>query len=100
MNQPATVNFSLGASSGGTVVEVTESAQTLNNSDATIGNAFDNLTIQSLPSETRNVPDLLSLQPGVFYVPPPADTGTTDSRVGAVNGERSDQSKRHAGRRG
>ncbi len=92
VNQPATVNFSLGAASGGTVVEVTESAQTLNNTDATIGNAFDNATIQSLPSETRNVPDLLSLQPGVFYVPPPADTGTTDSRVGAVNGERSDQS--------
>ncbi len=92
VNQPATIGFTLGAASGGTVVEVTESAQTLNNTDATIGNAFDNATIQSLPTETRNVPDLLALQPGVFYVPPPQNVGTEDSRVGAVNGERSDQS--------
>ena len=43
--------------------------------------------IQALPSETRNVPDLLSLQPGVLYLP----TDTSDSRSGAVNGGRSDQ---------
>lgn len=92
VNQPATINFSLGASGSNTVVEVTESADTLNSTDATIGNAFSNATIQSLPSETRNVPDLLSLQPGVFYTPSPQQVGSTDSRVGAVNGERSDQS--------
>ena len=92
VNQPATINFSLGAASSDTVVEVNEAAQTLNNTDATIGNAFDNATIQALPTETRNVPDLLALQPGVFYVPPPQDVGTEDSRTGAVNGERSDQS--------
>ena len=92
VNQPATINFSLGAASSGVVVEVTESAQTLNNTDATIGNAFDNATIQALPTETRNVPDLLALQPGVFYVPPPQNVGTEDSRTGAVNGERNRQS--------
>lgn len=92
VNQPATINFTLGAATSGTVVEVNESAQTLNNTDATIGNAFDNATIQALPTETRNVPDLLSLQPGVFYVPPPQNTAAQDSRIGAVNGERSDQS--------
>src|SRR5579875_3512606 len=92
VNQPATINFSLGASASDVVVEVTSTAQTLNDTDATLGNAFDNATIQSLPTETRNVPDLLSLQPGVFYVPPPQNVGTEDSRVGAVNGERSDQS--------
>ena len=92
VNQPATISFSLGVSSAGTVVEVTEGAQTLNDTDATLGNAFDNATIQALPSETRNVPDLLSLQPGVFYVPPPQNVGTEDSRTGAVNGERADQS--------
>ena len=42
--------------------------------------------IQALPSETRNVPDLLSLQPGVLYLP-----NQGDSRSGAVNGGRSDQ---------
>lgn len=92
VNQPATINFSLGAAGSNTVVEVTETAQTLNKTDATLGNAFDNATIQSLPTETRNVPDLLSLQPGVFYVQPPQNTGEQDSRTGAVNGERSDQS--------
>ena len=91
VNQPATIGFTLGVQST-TEVDVTESAQTLNNTDATLGNAFDNATIQNLPSETRNVPDLLSLQPGVFYVQPPLNTATEDSRVGAVNGERSDQS--------
>ena len=91
VNQPATINFTLGVQATAEV-DVTESAQTLNDTDATLGNAFDNATIQSLPSETRNVPDLLSLQPGVFYVQPPLNTSTEDSRVGAVNGERSDQS--------
>ncbi len=91
VNQPATINFILGVQSS-TEVDVTESAQTLNNTDATLGNAFDNATIQSLPTETRNVPDLLSLQPGVFYVQPPQNVATEDSRSGSVNGERSDQS--------
>ena len=91
VNQPATLNFAVGVEST-TVVSVTESTQTLNDTDATLGNAFDNATIQALPTETRNVPDLLSLQPGVFYVQPPQNVGEEDSRSGAVNGERSDQS--------
>lgn len=92
VNQPATVNFALGAQNSNEVVNVTETTQTINDTDATLGNAFNNATIQALPTETRNVPDLLSLQPGVFYVPPPQNVGVEDSRVGAVNGERSDQS--------
>lgn len=91
VNQPATLNFSVGIEST-TIVSVTEETQTLNDTDATLGNAFDNATIQALPTETRNVPDLLSLQPGVFYVQPPQNVATEDSRSGAVNGERSDQS--------
>jgi hypothetical protein len=47
---------------------------------------MNNALIQALPSETRNVPDLLSLQPGVLYLP-----NTSDSRSGSVNGGRSDQ---------
>ena len=91
VNQPATLNFAVGVEST-TVVSVTEDTQTLNDTDATLGNAFNNATIQALPTETRNIPDLLSLQPGVFYVQPPQNVAVEDSRSGAVNGERSDQS--------
>ncbi len=57
-----------------------------------------NTLIQALPSETRNVPDLLSLQPGVLYLPSSSGGPSAsemnpmgDSRSGAVNGVRSDQ---------
>src|ERR1700745_2114714 len=68
VNQPANVNFQLGVEASSTVVKVSGEAQTVNNIDATIGNAFNNQTIEALPSEGRNVPDLLSLQPGVLYL--------------------------------
>ena len=42
--------------------------------------------------EGRNVPDLLSLQPGVLYLGRHKSTRNTDSRSGAVAGARSDQS--------
>jgi hypothetical protein len=87
VNQPATVNFSLSVKSSNEVVDVTEAAQTLNISDASMGQAVNNATIQALPSETRNIPDLLSLQPGVLYLGQQDPT----SRSGAVNGGRSDQ---------
>ena len=90
VNQPATVNFQLGVQASATVVNVSAEAQTLNNIDATIGNAFNNETIQALPSEGRNVPDLLSLQPGVLYLGRAGDQ-QSDSRSGSVNGARSDQ---------
>jgi len=45
-----------------------------------------------MPLEGRNVPDLLSLQPGVAYAGNRTDVPTWDTRNGAVNGARSDQS--------
>ena len=87
VNQPATIDFTLSVQSNSVTVDVSGSAQTLNTSDASLGNSADNAVIQALPSETRNVPDLLSLQPGVLYLPPTI----TDSRSGSVNGGRSDQ---------
>ena len=92
VSQPATINFTLSVSSSSTVVEVNAEAQTLNTTDATIGNAVSNATIQALPMEGRNVPDLLSLQPGVVYLG--QQTGAIrdqDSRSGSVAGARSDQ---------
>ena len=92
VDQPATVDFALTVQATAETVDVTASAQTLNTSDASLGNSASNELIQALPSETRNVPDLLSLQPGVLYLPPPADIHNgMDSRSGAVNGGRSDQ---------
>jgi len=89
VNQPATVDFTLTIQANTVTVDVSAETQTLNTSDASLGNAVNNAEIQAIPSETRNVPDLLSLQPGVLYLPPPQVGG--DSRTGAVNGARSDQ---------
>jgi hypothetical protein len=86
VDQPATIDITLSIQSSTVTVDVSASAQTLNTSDASLGNSADNALIQALPSETRNVPDLLSLQPGVLYLPT-----TGDSRSGVVNGGRSDQ---------
>ena len=47
-----------------------------------------NTLIQALPSETRNVPDLLSLQPGVLYLPP------THERIGIKPERRQPQRRR------
>jgi hypothetical protein len=88
VNQPATVDFNLTIEANTVTVDVSAVAQTLNTSDASLGNSADNAEIQAIPSETRNVPDLLSLQPGVLYLP---SATTSDSRSGAVNGGRSDQ---------
>jgi hypothetical protein len=87
VNQPATIDFTLTVQSSSVTVDVSAAAQTLNTADASLGSSADSAEIQALPSETRNVPDLLSLQPGVLYLPPTI----TDSRSGSVNGGRSDQ---------
>jgi hypothetical protein len=86
VNQPATIDFALSLQASTVTVDVSSTAQTLNLTDATIGNSMGNDLISAIPTETRNVPDLLALQPGVLYLP-----GTSDSRTGAVNGGRSDQ---------
>ncbi|MGB9144673.1 MAG: carboxypeptidase-like regulatory domain-containing protein [Acidobacteriaceae bacterium] len=95
VSKPATIDFTMGVQAASEVVNVTAETATLNTSDATLGNAVPNATIQSLPMEDRNVPDLLSLQPGVLYLGHSVDAGPgtadSDSRTGAVNGVRSDQ---------
>ena len=97
VNQPATINFVLSVQESRTTVEVSTEAQTINVTDATIGNSVDNTTVEALPMEGRNVPDLLSLQPGVLYLGQRFSNISnanrdTDSRSGAVAGARSDQS--------
>jgi hypothetical protein len=90
VNQPATIDFTLSVQANMVTVDVSAAAQTLNTSDASLGNSTGNATIQALPSEERNIPDLLSLQPGVVFLPA-ASIGANDPRSGAVNGGRSDQ---------
>ncbi len=91
VNQPATIDFTLTIQASNEVVDVSAATQSLNVTDASLGNARDNQLIQAIPSETRNVPDLLSLQPGVFFLPQPTNPALQDSRSGSVNGGRSDQ---------
>ena len=90
VSNPANIDFKMTLESVAQTVDVTAETTTLNTSDATLGNAVNNATIQSLPMEDRNVPDLLSLQPGVLYLGHNVDADS-DSRTGSVNGVRSDQ---------
>jgi len=93
VNNPTTLNVSLEIGSASQTVEVSAQAQTLNTTDASLGVAFNQNQVTELPLEGRNVPDLLTLQAGVVYIGnnPSIDTNM-DTRSGAVNGARSDQS--------
>ncbi len=90
VSKPATIDFTMTLQAVTQTVNVSAETETLNTTDATLGNAIPNRTIQNLPMIDRNVPDLLSLQPGVLYLGHSIDQ-FTDSRTGTVNGVRSDQ---------
>ncbi len=93
VNSPTTNNVTLEVGSATQTVEVSVQAQALNTTDASLGNAFSETQVKELPLEAGNVPELLSLQAGVTYTGNRPDINTTtDTRNGAVNGARSDQS--------
>ncbi len=97
VNQPATIDFELKIESSTVTVDVSASAQTLNTTDATMGDSVDNAQIQAMPMDGRDPISLLSLQPGVLFLGETVSlTDKTapqdmDSRQGAVSGARSDQ---------
>jgi hypothetical protein len=91
VDQPATIDFKLSVQGNAVTVDVSSSAQTLNTTDATLGDSVGNETIQALPMEGRDPISLLTLQPGVLYLGNPSENDTVDSRSGSVNGGRSDQ---------
>jgi hypothetical protein len=91
VNLPTSVNVVLQVGASTTQIEVSGQAPVINTEDATMGIAFGENQVKELPLEGRNVPDLLTLQPGVTYTGNRADTSTNDTRSGAVNGARSDQ---------
>jgi hypothetical protein len=97
VNQPATIDFSLAIQSSTETVDVSATAQTLNTTDASLGDSVANDQIQAMPMDGRDPISLLSLQPGALYLgesiglmdkTAPQDL---DSRQGAVSGARSDQ---------
>jgi hypothetical protein len=89
VNTPSTLDFMLKVGADSTTVEV-RAELLVNPTDATLGNNFNEKQILDLPSEGRDAVGILSLQPGVSYVGNNVDT-ESDSRSGAVNGARSDQ---------
>jgi len=92
VNQPATIDFTESVEANTVTIDVSAQAQTINTTDATVGNSVANEVIVSLPLDGRDPAALLSLQPGVLFIgQKPADAGS-DGRQGSVSGARSDQS--------
>jgi len=92
VNTPATANVQLKVGATTEVLTITSEAPALNLVDASVGNSFDEKQVRQIPLEGRNVPDLLSLQAGVAYTGNRIADQDQDTRNGAVNGARSDQS--------
>lgn len=97
VNTPVTANVLLKVGATTESVTVSSEASTMNLVDASLGNSFNETQVKQIPLEGRSVPELLSLQAGVAYTGnrPDMDSQTykdQDTRSGAVNGARSDQS--------
>ena len=65
VNTPATLDLTLEVGSVAEVINVEASAPSINTVDASVGNAFTQTQVRQLPLQTRNVVELLSIQPGV-----------------------------------
>lgn len=90
---PATVPIRFQVAGTQESVTVEGEAPLINRTDASLGNVVESNQISELPIADRNVTYLLSLQPGVTYLGIQSQSlQDTDTRSGAVNGVRSDQS--------
>jgi hypothetical protein len=65
INTPATVNIMLEVGQVAETVNVVGESPAVNTQNATVGNPFTEVQVRQLPLQTRNVVELLSLQPGV-----------------------------------
>jgi Carboxypeptidase regulatory-like domain/TonB dependent receptor len=88
---PSTLNIQLRIGLVATNIVVESQAPLINRTDASLGNTLQQDQLSELPIADRNVVQLLSLQPGVAYLGNQLNAAT-DTRSGAVNGARSDQS--------
>ncbi len=90
---PATLNPTMQVAGGTVTVEVSGTTPLVNTQDATLGHAFGADQIADLPFEGRDPAGILSLQTGVVFTGNSTHiSSASDSRAGAVNGARSDQS--------
>jgi hypothetical protein len=90
---PSTVPIKFQVAGVAQTVTVEGTAPLVNRTDASLGNVVEQDQIEELPVADRNVTYLLSLQPGVSYLGIQSQTVQNgDTRSGAVNGLRSDQS--------
>jgi hypothetical protein len=78
VNSPASFDLQLEVGSVGATINVEAEVSTINTVDGSVGNAFTEKQINELPLQTRNVVELLSIQPGV-------------TQTGEVLGARRDQ---------
>jgi len=88
---PSSVNIRFQIAGVATSVTVESLAPLINRTDASLGNTLQQDQLSEWPIADRNVVQLLSLQPGVAYLGNQLNAAT-DTRSGAVNGARSDQS--------
>jgi Carboxypeptidase regulatory-like domain len=92
VNTPATLDIGMQVAGAATTVEVIGSTPLVNTQDASLGHAFNSDQIAYLPFEGREAASILSLQPGVAFTGNGSHINqASDSRSGAVNGARSDQ---------
>jgi hypothetical protein len=82
VNTPRTLDLTLELGEISEVVNVYSERISLNRTDATVGNPFEETQIKQLPLLTRNIVRLLTLQPGVTSSP---------DQEGQVAGGRNDQ---------
>jgi hypothetical protein len=89
---PATLNVNMQVTGGTVTVDVASTAPLVNTLDATMGHAFGADQIADLPFEGRDPAGILSLQTGVVFTGNSTHiSSASDSRSGAVDGARSDQ---------
>ena len=65
VNTPASLDLTMSLGTTGEVLNVASEASQVNTTDASVGNPFGETQVRQLPLQTRNVVELLSLQPGV-----------------------------------
>jgi hypothetical protein len=65
VNTPSALDMSMAVSATGEVVNVEADVSQVNTTDASIGNPFSEMQVRQIPLQTRNVVELLSVQPGV-----------------------------------
>ncbi len=65
VNTPSALDMTMAVSATGEVVNVEADVSQVNTTDASIGNPFSEMQVRQIPLQTRNVVELLSVQPGV-----------------------------------